>query len=361
MMYDFRRLPIVSLLILLPCHQCLKPSPQLSQQPTRRDILKSTIATATTAITTTIAISPIEPANAVRGAAELDFEYYMRDLVGGNKKEGNVLPSKPPPMKPPRKLSGPLLPLLLNNDCTPSCIPVQALIQQIQQQSSSNNKNADEIAKEIQTKVNAIKEKTQRSFYTKSPWLVEDISDQYYFDFTSYALWKVAAEMIPNNLDRDVFARRIGKLLIDKMQQTDNMLTKKTKTTGSSLVDSTSLVLELLELFKSSGYCKDYKIRTSDDAMNDDNKSNNSNNNKVVFDELDDESLTMGGNVDCLVSIYEPASLGASLQINGEQSRFGPDFVGTSLAAIWDTDANLKSSWEVFFVDAEYRPNPKGK
>jgi hypothetical protein len=325
----------------------------LSQQSTRRDILKSTMATVST-VTTIATISPIEPANAIRGAAELDFEYYMRDLIGGNRNEGSVLPSKPPPTKPPRTLSGPLLPLLLNNECTPSCIPVQALIQQIQQQSSSkNNKTADEIAKEIHTRVATIKEKTKRSFYTKSPWIIEHISDQYYFDYTSYALWKVASELLPNNLDRDSFVRRVGKLLVDKLQ-TDGIL--KTKTTGSSLVETTSSVFESLELFKSSGYCKDYNIRTSDDAVVDDNAKN-----KVVFDELDDGSLSMGGNVDCLVSIYEPASLGASLQINGEQSRFGPDFVGTSLAAIWEKDANLKSSWEVFFVDAEYRPNPKGK
>jgi hypothetical protein len=32
---------------------------------------------------------PKQPALAARGAAELDFEFYMRDLVDGNKKGGD--------------------------------------------------------------------------------------------------------------------------------------------------------------------------------------------------------------------------------------------------------------------------------
>lgn len=78
-----------------------------------------------------------------------------------------------------------------------------------------------------------------------------------------------------------------------------------------------------------------------------------------VFDELDDESFSMAGTANCLVSIYEPTTLGASLQINGENSRFAPDFVGTSLAAIWENYGGIRTTWDVFFVDPEYRPNPK--
>ena len=102
-------------------------------------------------------------------------------------------------------------------------------------------------------------------------------------------------------------------------------------------------------IFQNNNFCVGYKIRRDDS----DNGSGN-NKDEPIFDELDDDSLISGLNVDCLVSIYGPASLGASLQINGEGSRFGPDFVGTTLAAIWDT-AGIKSSWETFFVDPEYR------
>jgi hypothetical protein len=67
--------------------------------------------------------------------------------------------------------------------------------------------------------------------------------------------------------------------------------------------------------------------------------------------------MAAGGAVDCLVSIYEPSTLGASLQITGEQSRFGPDFVGTTLAALWEA-TGVRSSWETFFVDPKCCPNP---
>jgi hypothetical protein len=125
-------------------------------------------------------------------------------------------------------------------------------------------------------------------------------------------------------------------------------------------------------LFKSSQYCKGHRIRGELDDENE------------VFDALDDDSIATGGTVDCLVTIYEPASLQASLQITGEQSRFGPDYVGTTLAALFST-VGIRSSWDTFFVgmhhseltfccvpceyvsrskrfaviDSEYWPNPK--
>ena len=52
----------------------------------------------------------------VRSAAELDLEYYLRDLFGNqNERVGNILPSAPPPMKPPRIITNPLLHILLND------------------------------------------------------------------------------------------------------------------------------------------------------------------------------------------------------------------------------------------------------
>ena len=314
---------------------------------------------------------PAQPAVAARGAAELDLEYYMRDLMGGNKKEGNVLPSTPPPLLPPRTLQGPLLPLLLNKECSPSCIPVQVLMEQVQQTTStSKSSNSAALAQTIQDRVTETRDKTRSSFYAKAPWNEAEVTDQYYFDVTAYALWKTAAELLPNPLDRDQFVRNLGRRLVEKAQS-EKLLNWKGSSSNNddnTLVGSTPAILAMLQLFQSSGYCKGYRIRTTDDVVVlEDSKKKGKNSQQQqqppqpIFDELDDEGLQAGGTVDCLVSVYESASLGASLQINGEQSRFGPDFVGTSLAAIWESTASVQSSWEVFFVDAEYRPNPKGK
>ena len=315
------------------------------------------------ATATTVAVFlPCEAANAARakGAAELDLEFYMRDLINGNKKEGSILPSKNgPPVPPPRKLTGNVVPMLLNNECNADCIPVQALIEEIREQDKAAGRPiSDEgtIVKNIQLRVDAIREKTKTSFFTKTPWKDEDISDQYYFDFTIYALWKTAAQLIENNENRDRFMRNVGRLLVSKLEKekllSESLLVPQESKDNGVLVGSIPAIVELLNIFNTSEYCKSYRIRSSDNmgAVGDD---------VPVFDELDDESLSMVGTVNCLVSIYEPATLGASLQINGENSRFAPDFVGTSLAAIWEKYGGIRTTWDVFFVDPEYRPNPK--
>jgi hypothetical protein len=51
--------------------------------------------------------------------------------------------------------------------------------------------------------------------------------------------------------------------------------------------------------------------------------------------------------------------LTSSLQIVGEQSRFIPEFIGTTIAAMWRKEMGCKVEYETYFVDEEYRPNPK--
>ena len=340
----------------------LKASPtKLSQPPSipeasesrlsRRKLLLSSVTTTTAAAAFFLPTNPAHAARA-KGAAELDLEFYVRDLVSGNKKEGSIEPSKNgPPVPPPRTLKGAILPMLLNKECTSDCVPIQALVQIIQDQDKAAGRSVaseDSIVKDIQSKVDAIRERTKNSFFGKAPWKEEEVSDQYYFDFTIYALWKAAAQLIENNENRDRFMRNIGRLLVSKLQN-EKLLTPGNLGKDGALVSSIPEIMELLSIFKTSGYCKSFRIRSSDDAGYD----------GPVFDELDDESLSMVGQANCLVSIYEPATLGASLQINGENSRFAPDFVGTCLSAIWESYGGIRTTWDVFFVDPEYRPNPK--
>lgn len=320
---------------------------------------------------------PSDPANAnanaaprAKGAAELDLEFYIRDLVNGNKKEGSISPSNNgPPVPPPRTLKGSLLPLLLNKECSADCIPVRALIEEIQSQDKAAGRavtSSDAIAKDIRSRVDGFRERTKRGFYSKAPWNEEEISDQYYFDFTIYALWKTAAELIASPPNRDRFVRNVGRMLVSELesegilvqgssqrQQQQQQQPSSNKDNGV-LVRSVPAITELLNVFKTSGYCKNFRVRSSDnaDALGDDDDG-------PFFDELDDEGLVLVGTANCLVSVYEPAVLGASLQINGENSRFAPDFVGTSVAAVWEKYGGIRTTWDVFFVDPEYRPNPK--
>jgi hypothetical protein len=324
-------------LLLLPAvvSVCLS----LQQTPmTRRQLVETGLL-----VGGTLTLSP-SPSWAAKGAAELDFEFYMRDLVGGNKKEGNIQAAVPTVVSPPRTLTGKLLPILLDERCSTNCIPCQALVQQIQQRTGQDEKS---IAADIERRVQDLRERSSRSFRTRALWKDETVTDQYYFDFTSYALWRTAGELLPDYLDRDKFVRKTGRMIYEKLVS-EGLVKQGKPGKDGVLTGVIPATIEILELFKNSGFCKDYRIRGDDSRDATD----------AVFDDLDDEGLQAGSTVDCLVSVFEPATLGASLQITGEQSRFGPDFVGSTLAALWET-AGVRSSWETFFVDPVYNPNPK--
>ena len=355
-----------------------------TSDPMRRSFL------ATTAASFASLVVPTPPAHAaqqqprVKGAAEYDFEYYVRDLVKGNTKEGNLPASAPPPAPPSRTLQGPLLPLLLDNDFTDQCIPVKVLAQ-VSGKSASN----------IAALTKEYRDKSSKAFAAKAQWKVADISDQYFFDLTAYALWRTAAELIPDYVKRDKFAKDVGrgiyseaakagllkkKALIldssddessDDSSDDDSSDDKKKKTgktknandksgrisTKKDSSDDVSLgpltgtipaIIEILELYKSSGFISRYQLGGEDETRR----------GKNVFDELDDDDIASGSSVDCLVSIYEPAILSGALQITGEGSRFAPDFVGQTLSAAWEA-AGILAKEETYFVDSIYRPNPK--
>mmetsp|Transcript_13890 Transcript_13890/g.21170 ORF Transcript_13890/g.21170 Transcript_13890/m.21170 type:complete len:343 (-) Transcript_13890:1683-2711(-) len=296
----------------------------------RRSLLKkSLLAGSTPAALSWIGYA--SQANAVQGAAEYDLEYYFRDLVNGNPKEGTRAASTGPPAPSPRTLQGPLLPLLLDEKCSESCVPTKALLDLLSSKQSSM----------LEEKIESIRSGAGRSFRTKAPWSDETVADQYYFDLTAYAFWKATADLLPDYKVRDQFARNIGR----RIYASPLIAQKAKESTTAPLTSTIDSLTGILKLFEASRYIKAFKL--GDDKTT-----------SVLFDELDDDDLSNGSQVNCLISIYEPATLQASLQITGEQSRFMPDFVGTTLAAMWES-VGISASYEIYFVDSEYRPNPK--
>lgn len=306
----------------------------------RRNIIKNGMIWS---IGTTIYPDKVE---AARGAAELDFEYYVRDLIGGNKKEGNVLPSQLPILLPPREIQNPLRSLLLSDDLSIGSLTTDILLEVIVK---STGQNANIMKQKIDDSVNNYRERSAKSFYSREPWITKSVSDQYYFDLTSYAIWRTAADLLPNYVERELFMRQLGRSIYQNLVAKD--LIKCKLPSKCSVVESIPCITEILDLYTKSQFCKGYrlgeKLKTGDDP-------------RPLFDEFDDEAITSGVGTDCLISIFEPATLGASLQITGEQSRFSPDYIGPTLSAMWES-AGIKASWEAFFVDPVYRPNPKGE
>lgn len=259
----------------------------------------------------------------------------------GNNKEGNLPASQGPPPRPPRQLGGPLLPLLLD-DQLESCIVMQEF-------SRISNTPVTELGEEIKI----FRNKAARAFQVSHPYVQESVRDEYFFDLTCYSIWRVASVRIQDFSKRDLFVRNVGRKLLDEVIRLGLIPSKNINTLQSGsggLTDTLPAVIGILELFKSSGFCTKFQLGDKNDEFR---------TGMLAFDELDDEELRGGGSIDCLVSVLDASTLGGALQINGEGSRFYPDFVGPVLAAIWERAGRVSINYESYFVDPVYRPNPK--
>lgn len=201
--------------------------------------------------------------------------------------------------------------------------------------------------------------KVEPAFLSRYPWKESSVSDEYYFDCTVYSLWKVAAFYIQDYTKRDVYVRNIGRRLLNELTSKE-ILSKESiavlTTKGPSLTETIPVANEILNVYQQHGFCSGFRLGEKNDEVR---------SGLQVFDELDNQEIVDGGSVNALVSVFNPATLGASLQITGEGSRFAPDFVGPTLAAVWEKvgtggkRGRIEVGWESYFVDPVYRPNPK--
>jgi hypothetical protein len=307
---------------------------------------------------TAVIVGPGDAAHAARGAAELDLEYYLRDLFGSNNERlGNVAPSRPPALPAPRTLRDPFLSLLLNDACSKECLPTRVLIDILSKKKSNTWLNDDALEATIVQSVEQYRQRARRSFSNRAAWQDDHVSDQYYFDLTAYALWKTALDLLPDPRDRDVYLRTVGQSLYQQLISLKLLTPPNPKPKeANTLVATNAKVLELLNVFTQYGFIESYTI---DNPQGDD-----STNAAWLWDAYDDEDLRSGAAVNAVIRLRHAASLGAALQLTGEQSRFQPDFVSPTLCALWQAHlggANrICTSWESYFLDATYRPNPKG-
>ncbi len=335
----------------------------------------------------------INPANAVaasggggyvRGAAELDLEYYLRDLFGNqNERVGNILPSVPPPLKPSRIITNPLLHILLNDQFSYGnndgcCCTVRALIDTVIKQ-KQEQRTTLQLESDIQQSILLYKEKVYTSFYQRAAWNMTVIADQYYFDMISYTIWKTAATLLPNSIQRSQYLTTLGQYIYQsfiRQQLIQSRAPSKDSSNHQHALSSTNQkVVEILNVFSKCGFIKSYRIGDGSSgsggggATTNDKSNHQPQHQLLLFDSYDDEAFQNQSSIDVLLSIYESATLGASLQLTGEQSRFLPDYIGPTLMAMWYdsiicntiTGSNgLSITYETYFLDSTYRPNPKG-
>ena len=214
---------------------------------------------------------------------------------------------------------------------------------------------------EISNKVKGFRKKVQPAFSSRYQWKEEAVFDEYYFDCTAYSLWKVASQYISDYTKRDQFIRAIGngilnELIVKEIISRDSAEILIRKGNKPSLTETIPCANQILQIFQDTEFCASFRLGDK----NDDIRSGDQ-----LFDDLDDKEILNGGTVNCLVSVLRPATLGGSLQITGEGSRFAPDFIGPTLAAVWERvgagekNDKIDVTWESYFVDPVYRPNPK--
>lgn len=275
-----------------------------------------------------------------KGAAEYDLEFYMRNLVkGNNDREGNIQATTPPPLPPTRNLAigsnTSFITSIINDELNSDCIAIRTL--------SQITKVPNE---EIAQMIREFREKFAKAFGTRAKWQKESVTDEYYFDLTCYSLYRTAAVLIPSDYKlREEWVKLLGKEIYSNI--------KKYSTTNKepkTLTESIPVMVDILEAFKGNNFISTYRLGDK----NDDFRTGLN-----VFDSYDNEDIDSGLTVNCLISLLRPATLTSSLQIVGEGSRFMPEFIGTTIAAMWRKEMGLKVDYETYFVDEEYRPNPK--
>lgn len=182
------------------------------------------------------------------------------------------------------------------------------------------------------------------------------MEDEYYFDVTSYALYRIAGELIPFDYAlRDKWVRDVGREIYTSMKREGIVSVKNSNNAGSNKLTGTiPALIQILDYYQSSGFIKGYRLG----EKNDDVRTGTN-----IFDQYDNEDLESGTSVNLLLSIFRPTTLGSSLQITGEGSRFSADFISPTIAALWEDQLGgelfSKVDYEGYFVDEEYRPNPK--
>lgn len=288
-------------------------------------------------------------ARAAKGAAEYDLEFYMRNLIqGNNPREGNIQATLPPPSSPPRTLLV-LVEGILNNQLNSNCIALRTLSQITQVP-----------VEDISDKIRIFRQKVAPAFAVRAKWLQESVTDEYYFDLTCYALYRTAADLMPRPSDyklRDLWVRTLGQeiyeyMLLQTSSSSWKLSSLRTKLPSKihKLTDTIPILQQILDDFQSNNFIISYSLGDKNDDLR--TGSN-------VFDAFDDQDIESGLSVNCLVSLKRPATLTSSLQIVGEGSRFIPEFIGTTIAAMWRKEIGRKVEYETYFVDEEYRPNPK--
>jgi hypothetical protein len=253
----------------------------------------STTTLATSAAAALFLFSP-STANAARikGAAELDAEAYLVDLLKGNPLTGGAEQS-PLQIRPARVLDKDFATFL---DTTT-----------LGQISKISGQSLEKVNKEVTT----FRQTVEPGFQRRAPFPSDDLTNERCFDCYSYADFRVAAKLIPNLRARAAFVQELGEAVLDEIVRGAPGI-KSNDAQKDGLDRTIAGMKQILAYMQSKGFIKDAKINSED---------------------YDRASWDEGYNLEVLVTVVEPATLGGNIQFTGEGFLFHPDYVAETLLA----------------------------
>ena len=262
------------------------------------------------------------------GAFEMDMRFYLRDLVNGGKPppEGSALSmTKRKPVFPsPRTLNADIVKAIADVVCTEisrvSGMPVPTIAA----------KAAD-----------AVPALVQSTFASYVPLRAMDFSDQYYLDIYLYALYLVAAVIIPQSVDRVELRKGVGKEVLallarKKLVTLPPIVSSATVAAGAAAAGMQPLcqgVENLLKAFAGP------ELRLIDSYIFD------------AEDAADEryaaESFNLGRPVSFQVTLKGPATILGFLEETASNNFFHPEILATTVAAYMRTAGyKVRMGWE---------------
>lgn len=345
-----------------------------------------------------VLLYPTQPAQArVKGAAEYDLEYYIKDLTRsvrvGRSRSGESSLSTTPAAQSSDSCRTPST-HLLNGPLPTICI--NAILSSVSHRSPNFKSLLQEYAL-------AKGDTLTRTFVSRcggdwigvssmstsslvQPFLHEHehtnetkdgggyeyegghavIKDQRHFDYLCYLIWKVAGGALGKSEERLEVLRSAGETINKYITTvtTPNPPTSLSPTTKNNACLSTtveSAFTPVLTAFVSSNLIESYTLQSGDGKARSASPSTSSSPptpNFKPFDVYDDEDYDVGRDVNMVLEVKKPAWLTSALQINGENSLFSPSLLSPTLSSsILETEVSLRPV-QSYFIDDTYRPNP---
>jgi len=278
------------------------------------------------------------PALALKGAAELDAEFYFKRLVDGNK------PKDPKPFVP-----------------GPATLVDAAFVDRLSTvfiETLSNTSGKPRST--LQNRLTALLYQYEPAFQAKGAFAVEDLSNSRTVNFRVYCWWKLVTESFAADYNaRKKFSDALGDaVLADACAQEKTLAGALASTTPEQKVASAARVLGtvdgLLKYLQGAGFLQKYAIEA--DLVD-------------VQEDWDNRY-----SVDVKLSLSRTVAMGASLQLASEArpmleqqsptsggfttiDRFRPEIAGLVVAAVFRR-FGVAYTTDEFFLDETYREDP---